>query len=232
MRSNPSSEPAPGARRLYGRAQGHKLSARQQHLVDTLLPRLDWPDDGPLDPRDLLPGFDRHVLEIGFGAAEHLIGQAARAPDTGFIGIEPFLNGVAKALAGIESETLSNVRVKRSDARDELERMPDAAFDQVYLLFPDPWPKARHAKRRFVQADTARHLARVLKPGGRLRLATDVRAYADWALPLLLETEGLDWTARAAFDWRDPPADHVRTRYQSKNLGDIAPVFMDFTRVG
>ena len=118
--------------------------------MDERLPDLDWPD-----PAVLLPGFDRYVLEIGFGASEHLIGQAKANPDTGFLGIEPFLNGVAKALRGIEEHSLSNVRVKRSDARDELSRMPDASFDTVFLLFPDPWPKARHAKRRFVQPDTA-----------------------------------------------------------------------------
>ena len=170
------------------------------------------------------------MLEIGFGAAEHLIAQAERAPDTVFFGVEPFLNGVAKALSGIEAHGLENVRVKRGDARDEIEAAPEASFDAVYLLFPDPWPKARHAKRRFVQADTARQLARILKPGGRLRLATDVRVYADWALPILLQTPGLSWTAAHPRDWRDNPADHVVTRYQSKNLGDIAPVFMDFVR--
>lgn len=218
-------------RRLYGRAQGHKLSARQQGLVDTLLPRLDWPDEGPVDPKALLPGFESHVLEIGFGSAEHLIGQGQNNPQTGYLGIEPFLNGVAKALAGIEKHSLSNVRVKREDARDEIVRMPDAAFDRIFLLFPDPWPKARHAKRRFVQTDTAWELTRLLKPGGTLRVATDVRVYCDWALPILLKTEGLDWQARSADDWRTPPADHITTRYQSKHLGDIEPVFLDFVRV-
>jgi tRNA (guanine-N7-)-methyltransferase len=218
------------SRRLYGRAKGHALTARQQALVDTLLPGLSWGDDGPVDPKALLPGFSSHVLEIGFGASEHLIGQSGRAPDTGFIGIEPFLNGVAKALTGIEEQGLGNVRVKRADARDEIERMPDASFDRIYLLFPDPWPKKRHAFRRFVQADTAGQLARILKPGGRLRVATDVRVYADWALPLLLDTPGLHWTADKADDWRVPPHDHITTRYQSKHLGDIEPVFMDFER--
>lgn len=222
--------PQPSSRRLYGRAKGHPLSARQQQLVDTMLPGLSWPDEGRVDPAALLPGFDTHVLEIGFGAAEHLVGQAARSPGTGFIGIEPFLNGVAKALAGIEEQALSNVRVKRADARGEIERMPDAVFDRVYLLFPDPWPKKRHAFRRFVQEDTARALTRILKPGGRLRLATDVRVYADWALPLLLDVPGLDWLGKKADDWRIAPEDHITTRYQSKHLGDIDPVFMDFER--
>ena len=218
-------------RRLYGRSQGHKLSPRLQALVDEKLPSLDWPDDGPVDPQELLPDYKTHVLEIGFGASEHLIGQARNNPEIGYIGIEPFLNGVAKALRGIEDHTLHNVRVKRADARDELDRMPDDSFDRVFLLFPDPWPKARHAKRRFVQTDTARHLARLLKPGGTLRVATDVRVYADWALPILLDAPGLEWTARSADDWRLPPDDHITTRYQTKHLGDIDPVFMDFERV-
>lgn len=225
-----SETPHPQARRLYGRAKGHALTARQQALVDAMLPASSWPDEGVVDPEVLLPGFKAHVLEIGFGASEHLIGQAARAPDTGFIGIEPFLNGVAKALTGIQEQGLANVRVKRADARGEIERMPDASFDRVFLLFPDPWPKKRHAFRRFVQADTAAELARILKPGGQLRVATDVRVYADWALPLLLDTPGLNWRADRADDWRVPPDDHITTRYQSKHLGDIEPVFMDFER--
>jgi tRNA (guanine-N7-)-methyltransferase len=217
-------------RRLYGRASGHKLSPRQQRLVDEHLPALSWPDDGAVDPQALLPGRDAQVLEIGFGAAEHLVEQARRQPQHGFLGIEPFLNGVAKAVAGIVDHALDNVRVKRGDARDEIERMPEAAFDRVFLLFPDPWPKSRHAKRRFIQADTAAQIARVLKPGGRLRVATDVAVYCDWALPILLETPGLSWTGRRPADWREPPADHVTTRYESKNLGDIAPVFLEFVR--
>jgi len=120
--------------------------------------------------------------------------------------------------------------VKRADARSEIERMPDGAFDRIYLLFPDPWPKSRHAKRRFVQADTARALARLMKPGGTLRVATDVRAYADHALPILLETPGLHWLGDGPDSWRNNPSDHIITRYQSKHLGDIDPVFMDFER--
>lgn len=217
-------------KRLYGRSQGHKLTRRQQALVDTLGERLAWPDDGPLDPGALLPGFDAHILEIGFGAAEHLIGQAQANPQTGYLGIEPFLNGVAKALTGIQDEGLENVRVKRADARDEIVRLPDASFDQIYLLFPDPWPKRRHAKRRFVQTETAAEFARLLKPGGRLRVATDVGVYADHALPILLAMPELNWTARTAADWRKNPAGHIVTRYQSKHLGDIEPVFMDFVK--
>jgi len=220
----------PHRKRLYGRSQGHKLSPRQQRMIDTLGAELAWPDEGALDPTVLLPDLETHVLEIGFGAAEHLIGQAQKNPQAGYLGVEPFLNGVAKALTGIEEGGLTNVRVKRADARDEISRMPDASFDQIFLLFPDPWPKRRHAKRRFVQTETAAELARLLKPGGRLRLATDVGVYADHALPILLETPGLEWTARSAADWRENPTDHIVTRYQSKHLGDIEPVFFDFLK--
>ncbi|MFW6300150.1 MAG: tRNA (guanine(46)-N(7))-methyltransferase TrmB, partial [Oceanicaulis sp.] len=142
----------------------------------------------------------------------------------------PFLNGVAKALTGIEDHALENLRVKRADARDEIVRMPDAVFERIFLLFPDPWPKRRHAKRRFVQTDIAAELARLLKPAGRLRVATDVRAYADHALPILLQTPGLEWTGERAADWRENPVDHIVTRYQSKHLGDVDPVFMDFVK--
>jgi tRNA (guanine-N7-)-methyltransferase len=229
-RPDAQSQDRPQNRRLYGRASGHKLTERQQTLVDTRLPALQWPDEGDLDPKALLPGFETYVLEVGFGGAEHLIGQAQRAPKTGFFGIEPFLNGVAKALVGIDDHDLNNVRVKRSDARDEMIRMPDGAFEKIYLLFPDPWPKKRHAKRRFVQPDTAAEFARLLKPGGRLRVATDVRAYADHALPILMNTDGLTWTGEQASDWRENPSDHIVTRYQSKHLGDIEPVFFDFVK--
>ncbi len=223
-------ETRPQPKRLYGRASGHKLTDRQRALVDAQLPALSWADEGPLDPQTLLPGFDAYVLEVGFGGAEHLIGQADRARRTGFLGIEPFLNGVAKALVGIEDHQLENVRVKRSDARDEMVRMPDGAFEQIYLLFPDPWPKKRHAKRRFVQPETAAEFSRLLKSGGRLRVATDVRAYADHALPILMDTDGLSWTGEQASDWTQNPADHIVTRYQSKHLGDIDPVFFDFVK--
>ena len=223
-------QPETGFSRLFGRSAGHKLTERQQKLIDERLPHVSWPDAPVLNPAELLPGFDRYVLEIGFGAAEHLLTQAARAPDTGFFGIEPFLNGVAKALVGLDDGDYANLRVKRSDARDDMLAFPDASFDQIYLLFPDPWPKNRHAKRRFVQTDTALEFARLLKPGGRLRVATDVRVYADYALPILLATPGLNWTGQSAADWRNNPADHVITRYQSKHLGDIEPVFMDFVR--
>jgi len=217
--------------RLFGRAQGKPLSARQQGLVDNLLPRIDLPEDGEIDPAALLPGATTRVLEIGFGGGEHLAAQAERSPETGFIGIEPFLNGVAKALTYVEEKTLENVRVHRGDAREVLPRFKAQSLDRIYLLFPDPWHKKRHAKRRFVQPATRDEFARMLKPGGLLRIATDVKSYADHCMVELTGDDRFDWQANAADDWRLPPSDHITTRYETKNLGDCAPVFMDFVRV-
>lgn len=221
---------ASGEFRLFGRAKGKPLSARQQSLIDNLLPRIDLPLDGVIDPARLATGKTGNILEIGFGSGEHLIAQATRHPQTLYIGIEPFINGVAKTLAAVEDGALSNIRLHRGDARDVLPRFADACFDRIFLLFPDPWHKKRHAKRRFIQQSTRDDFARTLKPGGQLRIATDVKSYADHVMIELGSDERFEWSANNADDWRVPPADHVRTRYETKNLGDCAPVFMDFIR--
>ena len=188
-----------------------------------MLPRLRLPD-GPV----ALSG--ETWLEIGFGGGEHLAEQAARHPEVTIIGAEPFLNGVASLLRHVDERGLGNVRVHPDDVRDLLDRLPDAGLARVFILFPDPWPKARHNKRRLLQPDVVRTLVRVLRPGGRLRFATDWENYAEEALERLLRTPGLAWMAEGADDWRTPPADHVATRYEAKRLGDIAPVFFDFVR--
>ena len=216
--------------RLYGRSVGKALSARQKSLIDELLPRLDLPLTGRINPNDFNPGKSFQVLEIGFGGGEHLAGQARLHPDRGYIGIEPFLNGVAKALTHVEEGGLKNVRIHRGDARETLQQMTDQSFDQIYLMFPDPWPKLRHAKRRFVQAATRDHFARLLKPGGRLRIATDVKIYVDHVMMQMVRDDRFAWTTKTAANWRVPPADHVQTRYESKNLGDCKPIWMDFIR--
>ena len=146
------------------------------------------------------------------------------------IGCEPFLNGVGSALRHIEEGGLKNVRIHADDARAVLAAPPAASGAHVHILFPDPWPTARHAKRRLVQTDVAAELARILKPGGRLRFVTDWKAYADWALARFLETPGLEWTAASADDWRTAPPDHIRTRYEEKRLGDTEPVYLLFER--
>ncbi|GJL96368.1 MAG: tRNA (guanine-N(7)-)-methyltransferase [Hyphobacterium sp.] len=207
------------------------MSDRQQGLVDTLLPEIGIPAAGAIDPSSLLPGKSAHILEIGFGGGEHLTGQAARNPQTGYLGVEPFINGVAKALSQIDDGGLGNVRLMEGDARDVMERMPDQCLERIFLLFPDPWPKAKHAKRRFVQTETAAEFVRLLKPGGMVRVATDVKAYADHALWVLRQAPHLEWKANSYADWRTPPVDHLTTRYETKRLGDCAPVFFDFIRV-
>lgn len=218
-----------GALRSYGRVKARPIKARQATLLETLAPKVDIPD-GPFDPRDLKPDAREVWLEIGFGGGEHMAGQAARDPDLLIIGVEPFLNGVASALRHVDEQALANVRVHPGDAREVVARLPDGCLDRVFILFPDPWPKARHHKRRIVQADFLAELARKLKPGGRLRFATDWADYADWTLERVLKSGLFDWPAETADDWRVPPADHLTTRYEEKRLGDCAPVFLDFVR--
>ena len=147
------------------------------------------------------------------------------------IGCEPFLNGVGSALRHVDERGLKNVRLHADDARDVMTALPDASLDRVMILFPDPWHKARHNKRRLVQDETAAEIARLLKPGGRLRFVTDWKDYADWALERFERTPGLEWQAERADDWREAPADHVVTRYEEKKLGDTPPIFLEFTRV-
>lgn len=220
--------------RLYGRAAGKPLSKRQQGLVDDLLPRLAIPETAPgqLFPATLFGAATRGVwLEIGFGGGEHLAGQAARNRDTAFIGAEPFIDGVAKLLTAIDEQGLSQIRVRRGDARDLVATLSDASIDRAFILFPDPWPKTRHRKRRLVQPAFVAELARVLKSGASLRFATDWSDYASRALADISAHPAFSWSAERADDWRRPPLDHVPTRYQQKRLGDCEPVFLDFLRL-
>ncbi|MBF0666023.1 MAG: tRNA (guanosine(46)-N7)-methyltransferase TrmB, partial [Brevundimonas sp.] len=198
----------------------------------TLLPNIVLPDPkaGPIDPSVLMPGAKAVWLEIGFGGGEHLAEQASRHPDTLMIGCEPFLNGVGSALRHIDERGLRNVRIHADDARELMAALPDASLDRVMILFPDPWHKARHNKRRLVQDEFAAEIVRLLRPGGRLRFVTDWKDYADWALERFERTPGLVWQAERADDWRAAPADHVVTRYEEKKLGDTAPIFLEFVR--
>lgn len=234
MSSDPetSTPPAQGPLRSFGRIKSRALKPRQAALFDTLLPTVAVPDPlaGPIDPAALMPGAEQVWLEIGFGGGEHLAAQAARHPNALMIGCEPFLNGVGSALRHIEEGGLKNVRLHAGDARDVMAALPDASLDRVMILFPDPWHKARHNKRRLVQDELAIELVRLLKPGGRLRFVTDWKDYADWALERFERTPGLEWTADRADDWRQAPEDHVVTRYEEKKLGDTPPIFLDFVR--
>lgn len=216
--------------RSYGRLKSRPIKPRQAALVDTLLPKLR-PPAGPFDPRALMAGASEVWLEIGFGGGEHMAAQAARRSDVLILGAEPFQNGVASAVRHVEEQALANVRIHDGDARELMARLPDGCLDRAFILFPDPWPKGRHKKRRFIQPDTVAELARLLKPGARLRFASDWADYVDWSLLRIAGNPAFRWTAEAASDWRLPPADHVTTRYEEKRLGDCAPVFLDFVRV-
>lgn len=217
--------------RSFGRLQARALKPRQAALMETLLPRLAVPPSGPISPRGLFPGVGSWGMEIGFGGGEHLAAQAASRPDWGVLGAEPFVNGVAKCLVHVEDAGVADrVRLHHGDVRDLLPRIPDASLDRVWILFPDPWPKTRHHKRRLIQTDFLGEIVRILKPGAELRFATDWMDYAAWTLERALRTPRLDWPAQSAADWRDPWPDHVTTRYEQKRLGDTPPIFLRFVR--
>jgi tRNA (guanine-N7-)-methyltransferase len=203
---------------FFGRRQGHKLSPRQAGLLETLLPRLALDLTSPPGelPRLFSVPVDEVRLEIGFGSGEYLVAEAQRQPRTGFIGIEPFVNGMAKALSAIGACRLDNVRLHHGDAADVLAWLPSAALAGVDLAYPDPWPKRRHWKRRFVQDASLAEIARVLRPGGEFRFVTDIADYAAWTLERGLRARDLAWTAERADDWRLPWPGFTGTRYEAK----------------
>ncbi len=226
--SEENTQPAEwGPMRSFGRIKSRKLKPQQASLFDTLLPQIEATDTrvgaAVVSDRELW-------LEIGFGGGEHLAAQAARNPDVTFIGCEPFLNGVGSALRHIEDAALKNVLILPGDARPLLEKLPEASLSRIFILFADPWPKARHNKRRFIQTETIAAFARALKPRGTVRFATDWADYADWALERFLASADFNWPAQSQSDWNTPPADHITTRYETKGLGDCKPVFFDFVR--
>ena len=203
-------------RRLYGRSKGRPLRAGQAALVEALLPAVSVPDDGPLDSRRLF-GDDRPLhFEIGFGAGEHLAYRADLLPDHGFVGAEPFLNGVAGALGHVRDRHLANVRLHMGDALEVLERFPDASLRFVYLLHPDPWPKARHAKRRMVNHGPLDLIATKLEPGGEFRLGTDDPVYCRWSMMIMNQRRDFDWLAESARDFLVRPGGWPETRYEAK----------------
>ena len=203
-------------RRLYGRRAGHKLRQGQAALIEALLPQVAVPEDGALTAERLFGDARPMQLEIGFGAGEHLAGQAAAHPDHGFIGCEPFLNGVVGALNHIRDGALANVRLHMGDALSVIERLPDASLERVYLLHPDPWPKARHAKRRMVNPGPLDLIAAKLKPGGEFRLGTDDPTYCRWAMMVMRTRTDFVWQATSAADFLTRPADWPQTRYEAK----------------
>ncbi len=202
--------------RLYGRSTGHKLRPAQQALVDTLLPQIAVSEDGEITSHRLF-GDDRPLhLEIGFGSGEHLAARADLLPDHGLIGCEPFLNGVATALAHVRDQHLANVRIHRGDALDVLRRLPDGALSFVYLLHPDPWPKARHAKRRMINDGPLDLIAAKLNSGGELRLGTDDPTYCRWSMMVMSRRRDFEWLAERPCDFLERPRGWPETRYEAK----------------
>jgi tRNA (guanine-N7-)-methyltransferase len=222
------------SRAFFGRRKGRALKPRQAALFDTLLPRLalDLSKPSPTDLRNLFTQAEDIHLEIGFGSAEHLIAQACAHPTIGFIGGDAFINGVAKALAEIYAHELSNIRLHFGDASALIDWLPAGALLRIDLLYPDPWPKRRHWKRRFIQDESLKRLARLLKSGGEVRFATDIADYATFSLARVLRSPDFEWTAERADDWRRPWADFFGTRYETKAMREgRASAYLTFRRV-
>lgn len=194
---------------LYGRRKGKALRPHHTKLIAELLPQVAF------DPRHL--DSKRPVrLEIGFGGGEHLAHQAELNRDTLFIGAEPFINGVAKLLALIETRKLDNILIHADDARALFDLLPEGTLERIYLLYPDPWPKARHLRRRLVSPETLKQFHRLLKPGGLFLFASDIDHYVQWTLFETRKAGGFTWLAECASDWRIPFPDWIETRYEAK----------------
>lgn len=214
--------------RSFGRIKARSLKPNQQLILQKVLPGRSIDLADPLASAAGRPV----ILEIGFGAGEHLVGRARARPDAYFIGVEPFLNGMAACLQALEAApSPANVGLHLGDARDVVAALPAASLETVYILFPDPWPKTRHQKRRLVQAGLVEALAARVAPGGRVRFATDWADYAAWTLERFTASPHFVWTAERAQHWRAPWPDHAATRYERKALGDTPPIYLDFLRV-
>ncbi|MBL8643306.1 MAG: tRNA (guanosine(46)-N7)-methyltransferase TrmB [Rhodospirillaceae bacterium] len=219
----------------YGRRKGKPLTTARQTVLDTLMPRLriDPPQSGSMiDVRALFPQTTTDIwLEIGFGAGEHLATQAARNPDVGIIGGEVFINGVASLVRYVDAQSLKNIRIFNDDVRLLLPALPDGCLSRVFVLFPDPWPKVRHAKRRFIGPQNLNHLARVMRPGAELRIASDHPVYIQWVMEQVPPHPAFTWQVTGPEDWATAPPDHVETRYQLKaGKEGRKPAFFRFFR--
>lgn len=220
-------------RAFFGRRSGKRLHRGQESLYREHLPRLEITlgDEKP-SPKAWFPDQTRYVLEIGYGGGEHLARQAAENPETGFIGAEVFTGGIAKMVEAVRRDGLKNVRLYTDDALKLLTRLPDASLDGVYLLYPDPWPKLRHHKRRFVSPLTLGELARVLKPGAPLYFATDIEDYANWTLAHILGTPEFVFSPERPGIWLEPYPGWQPTRYEHKARlqGRMVSFYFTFTR--
>jgi tRNA (guanine-N7-)-methyltransferase len=215
-------------KKLYGRRKGPKLSAHKEDLRQTLLPKHALNIVQGTDPRDYFaPRVEDVWLEIGFGAGEHMLALARTNPTVGLIGAEPYESGVAKLLSHMEDNPPANLRIHEGDARDILAALPDGSLGKVFVLFPDPWPKTRHHKRRFIQTAMLTEFARVLRAGGEFRFASDDAGYAAWTLERALAHPDFAWTAQSPADFAARPAHWPPTRYEAKALHG-PPVYLSF----
>lgn len=225
-------------RNFYGRFRGKGLRKAQQACLDEDLGRLSpgpvgWEENPDRAPLDLQALFGRRPvwLEVGFGGGEHLVHQAARHPDRGLLGCEPYINGVAMLLGKIRAAGCDNIRIHPGDVRDLFDVLPAASIARAFVLYPDPWPKRRHHRRRFVTPDYLAPLARALRPGAELRLATDIPDYVRQTLEQV-PRHGFDWLAEGPRDWRTPWADWIPTRYEQKALREgRRPYYLTFRRL-
>jgi tRNA (guanine-N7-)-methyltransferase len=219
---------------FYGRRKTRPLKHSQALLFKELLPRLalDLSKPAPSDLGELIVGKPgRIILEIGFGGGEHLIQRAQEQPRDGFIGCEPFINGMGKALSAIEKQQLANIRLYDRDATELLDWLPANSVDVVYLLYPDPWPKKRHWKRRFVSVGNLERIARILKPEGEFRFASDIAHYVNWTLVFCHNCDGLEWQAESCYDWINPWQAWKSTRYELKAIREgRTPIYLTFKR--
>ncbi|UYN98899.1 MAG: tRNA (guanosine(46)-N7)-methyltransferase TrmB [Devosia sp.] len=219
-------------RAFFGRRSGKKLHGGQKAQVADLLPQVELHLGDGLDPRQIFPDAKRIVIEIGYGGGEHLARKAAEEPGTGFIGCEVFTGGIGKMVQAIEARALTNVRLYTDDALKLLMALPPASVDAVYLLYPDPWPKTRHHKRRFVSPVTLDELARVIRPGGTFFFATDIEDYANWTLAHVLRTEDFVFSPPAPASWHQPYPGWQPTRYEQKarREGRMISFYFSFAR--
>lgn len=230
------SNPDPDRLQFYGRRKGKALKAGRISLLESLLPRLRVAVRQCAQTIDPASFFDKKSdeirIEIGFGSGEHVAAQAAANPGIGFIGCEVFVNGVASLLRYVEDYKLANLRIYDNDVRYLLPTLKTGSLRRISLLFPDPWPKARHAKRRFISPENLDELARLLADGGELRVASDHPVYVAWTLQHVPEHPAFQWTAKGPEDWRVRPADSIASRYEEKAIAaGRVPTFMNFVRL-
>lgn len=240
MSNEADSSPEQPWRNFYGRRHGKKLRPGHAGLIETRLaelapPGVHWADNPERRAMDLGALFPRKRavwLEIGFGGGEHMLATAQRYPDVGIIGAEPFINGVAKLLAAVDKAGVDNVSITDADARDVMDVLPEASIDRAFVLYPDPWPKTRHHKRRFINPPQLDMLARVMRPGARLHVATDIEDYVRHSLEAVHRDPRFAWTAEGPEDWRAPWNDWHRTRYETKAVREgRVPHYLIFERL-